>query len=66
MLDALVRQDFDTAATLKTQINAQEKTILSEAQQQQQQYTPRFFHQNAAGMWEINDPALAINMGQVI
>jgi len=66
MLDALVRQDFETAAALKAQINAQENSILSEMVQQQQEYTPRFFNQNAAGMWEIKDPALAINMGGVL
>jgi len=62
MLEALLRQDFDTAAQLKSQINAQENSILAN---HQEAYTPRFFNQTANGMWQIKDPALAINHGLV-
>jgi len=65
MLEALLRQDFDTAAQLKAQINRDENLILTSMEATGQGYAPKYFFKNAMGAWEIKDESLCVNMGDV-
>lgn len=66
MLDALKRQDFDTAANTKAQINQDENLLLDDTTGNKELYIPRYFKQNINGVWEIKAPSLAFSLGEVI